>query len=201
MHQYFLAHILFTFLAGEILDDKKLSMDESALNIVFETLRSISLGAIGLQKDTVISSASSLRRVLRIYQKAEESSSPLLQGKLDVPSELLKWIEYQHATSGGMRKGSLELIQFLADEAVPADVLTAIQLRMTSCDFTVETLEILPVLRATLSRAATSSAGGELTGALLRMKHARDRLDGNVDNSIGMSLWEQMSNGFLNVSK
>lgn len=105
----------------------------------------------------------------------------------------------------------LDLIQFLADEAKPDDVLEALKLLSLTADQVFDQ-KMAPVIHSLLRRAAGHPRISELSGALVKLRCARLRLD-RTDNQADEAhercgdrtpepnIWKRMSTGIVSVVK
>lgn len=193
--------------AGEILEGKTdgCQQQDGPLRTVLETLRVIGQHSLSLREKTSnFHVQTTLRRILKLYSK------PAFRETFEVDDELLRWMEHQDGETelSGDRQELLELVNFLAEEADPADVLKTLA-RSKLVESSRQ--ELLPILRSVLSRGA--SAGSELSAALLYIKMARQRLgrapatvsDSHFsvasDDSGGGSIWQGMASGVVSMEK
>lgn len=198
-----LALLRLSFTAGEIIDDSKLSKQDSSLELVLKQIRLVGLYSLDAADDESQQvAARTLKRILRLYEKSA------FRRVVDVPGELLKFLEHR----AGKRlvditePNVLELIQFFAEEAIPEDVLRAMSMDKPPANFQPE---IFPVLHTLLSRGASS--GSELSASLLRIRRSRQRLGGRLsvpsvddspdDDSTSQSIWKNMSTGMVAIGK
>jgi hypothetical protein len=124
---------------------------------------------------------------------------------INVADELLQLLE--HKRKRLFRSNPNDLIEFLADEANPSDILKTLSIWTSLPD---TTMEAIPVLHTLLVRGAHASMSSELSGSLLSLKRARLRVreentmelrsskDPEVENQ---SIWKKMSNGMVVVAK
>jgi hypothetical protein len=193
---------------GEVLDDYALSDLDESLDAVATNLRSVSLKCI----DNFEHGQRKLRRILRLYNKKRYRNAYSIQ------AELLRWIEHKEkslATKPSYKPLSLhpdllELIQFLAEEAEPMDVLGGLSMWCSSISFQPD---LIPVLHTILPKGASS--GSELSTALFHIKIARQRLVGDKltsvpsendlsehsERSAPASIWKSMAAGILTIDK
>jgi hypothetical protein len=149
--------------------------------------------------------ARTLQRILRLYSKSS------FRQFVDVPAELVSLIEHragERTSSITSEPKALDLIQFLAEEAIPGDILKALVLCDSSPCFQPE---LLPVLHKVLARGA--STGSELSASLLRIKRARLRLgqlstldsdsrpSDEYDPVSKRSIWKSMATGMVAMEK
>jgi hypothetical protein len=191
--------------AGEILEDPILCVQRDAVDLVLQQLRLVGLLSLDEQLDGKPNATRNLRRILRLYSKAA------FRQFFKVPTELVRLIE--HRTETGKHANilaqphALEVIRFLAEEALPNDLLAALSI---CCSNATCQPELVPILKQVLSRGASS--GTELSAALLKVKRARQRLgilhgpgssaesDHNVDGIKG-TVWRAMALGQLVIDK
>jgi len=200
--------------------------DEETIGVSLNYLREISIGAVGSFESDNSESVRKLKRVLRIYRSAVPATSslsppPVVSKLLDVPNELLMWLQ---KAADASKKKTLRLLRFLAEEAMPSAVLEAVQVWTgSSAPSEVEAVEILPLLHTLLGRGANEPRTSiELSGALLRLKQARLRLknlgvtqdslasnqegaseEGGASSSTldGQQIWKSMSTGMVPILK
>jgi len=186
--------------AGEIIDNPKLSKQDSALNLVLKEIRIVgehSLDAVDDESKQL--AARVLRRILRLYER------PAFRRVANVPGELLRFFLHVSGKSSMdiTEPKVLEFLRFVAGDAIPRDVLRGLSMVEGPPQFQPE---LFPVLQTLLTRGASS--GNELSASLLRIKQSRqrldDRMDENSDNLPGdgsQSIWKQMSSGMVAMEK
>lgn len=186
-------------------------LDKDALHQVLCQLRRLGTDAL-----ISISNASKesigfriLGRVLKLLEKMANSDSLICRTSLVISDELYthfqKW-KMQSGSSGLDAKMYL-LIDFVIDESSsPDDVFRSLVLWSSSndCgDF------IFPRLRALLRRGVHFAAlKGELSGALLRLRHARGKFKeltlttpGGRYPKKGVGIWDAMATGDHSIDK
>jgi len=190
--------------ATEILDDPGLAKDETALSLMLSYVREIGLKAIDAEEKDRHSSTRILKRIIRVLQKAAVTPSDAARRSVNVPLELHDWVKHRADKDPANPQSEIELIGFIAQEALPADALKTMALCTESVSMD---RDAFPLLQTLLRRASMSS---ELSGSLLRLRRARLRLNADtqveqtedVDTRVsGQSLWKSMSNGMLTVAK
>jgi hypothetical protein len=209
-HQLTHPLLLVSFLAGEIVDDPSLSNDKDAVGLVLESLREIGACALDTEgKDQQTQSARFLKRMIRLYRKTSTKKSLATGQMTNVPAELLLLLEHKRKHSRADSNPN-DLIEFLADEASPSDILQTLSTWTASSD---TTMEAIPVLHTILRRGAHASISSELSGSLLSLKRARLRIreestielglseDPDVDEVPEQSIWKKMSKGVVVVAK
>ena len=195
--------------AGEIVDDASLSNDTDAVDLVLKSLREIGANALDADnKDQQKQSARILKRIIRLYHKTSTKNTVAAGQMIDVADELLQLLE--HKRKRLYRSNPNDLIEFLADEANPSDILKTLSIWTSLPD---TTIAAIPVLHTLLGRGAHASMSSELSGSLLSLKRARLRLreestlelrsskDLDVDKVPNQSIWKKMSNGMVVVAK
>jgi hypothetical protein len=196
---------------GEILDDRTLSNSEDILNLLFTYLRTIGLNALDMDATgRHLVSARILKRILRLFRKAATTASLVARRMANVPEELLNLLEYSESHAKGTSI-SKELVEFLADEAAPGDILNTLSNWAVLSD---AKLDVVPILHTILRRGAHASMSSELSGSLLSLKRARLRLsehdsDETTDAIFSTddneakdeSIWKKMSSGMVAVAK
>jgi hypothetical protein len=171
-------------------------------------LRGIGICALGsVGADTKCTQK--LKRILRIYKSASTVVS-IVQPRsqpIDVPCELLQWVDHESYSE----QKTLELVQFLSEEAEPADLLRAIKVWTSKVTVGVE---ILPILQTVIRRAAADANCSELSGSLRRLRLARHLLKRNMsDDGYAVhggiddedkpvhKIWKRMSSGIVPAFK
>lgn len=195
------------------MDDPILANDRDAVGLVLKSLREIGASALDAdRKDQQKQSARVLKRIIRLYRKTSTKTTVAAGQMIDVADELLQLLEHKRNRSP-FRSNPNDLIDFLADEANPSDILKALSIWTSPPD---TTMEAIPVLQTLLCRGAHASISSELSGALLSLKRARLRIreenntelrsstrskDPDVDKVPDQSIWKKMSNGMVVVAK
>jgi hypothetical protein len=139
----------------------------------------------------------------------------------DVADELLLLLEHKKKHSP-FNSNPNDLIEFLADEGNPSDILKTLSIWTSRPDTKTSSIwtsppdtsmEVIPVLHTLLYRGAHASMSSELSGSLLTLKRARLRIreektielhsskDPDVDKVPDQSIWKKMSNGMVVVAK
>jgi hypothetical protein len=141
----------------------------------------------------------------------------------DVADELLQLLQHKKKHSP-FNSNPNDLIEFLADEANPSDILKTLSIWTSRPDTKTKTssiwtpppdttMEAIPVLHTLLCRGAHASMSSELSGSLLTLKRARLRIreektielrsskDSDVDKVPDQSIWKKMSSGMVVVAK
>ena len=194
--------------AGEVLGDQDLSYDKDALTLVLKEIRVVA-GQSLKPKHSI--RMRSMKRILKLFQKASQSNSAAARETFDVPMELLSFIRL-NLPEGTQVEGFLpeqrDLLQFLADFAEPNDLLQALA-RMEGLSGYIPS--VLPIVRTLLRRAAHESVSSELSVALMKVKYARmdmeDGIEGsrNLEGSPGVvpstTIWQMMSHGMITITK
>lgn len=123
---------------------------------------------------------------------------------LDVPKELLGWLQHQSATTEGRSERTLRILNFIAEEAFPADVFETVKLWSEDSDADLETA-IIPLLRTVLRRAAFLPSSNELSGALMRLRLSRQQQEQQnatvQEEDDHRGIWKRMSTGMLTIAK
>jgi hypothetical protein len=174
---------------------RKLSI-EALMSISKESKQSIGFRVLG--------------RVLKLLEKMANSDSMICRSLLVVSEELYtlfqKW-RMQSGSSGRDAKMYL-LIDFVIDQSSsPNDVFHSL-VRWSSSNDCGDL--IFPRLRALLRRGVHFAAvEGELSGALLRLRHARGKFKeltvtnpgGDRHHKKGVGIWDAMATGDLSIDK
>jgi hypothetical protein len=150
-----------------------------------------------------------LGRVIKLLEKMASSDSMICRNSLMISDELYTLFEKWKMQSGSSgRDGKMYLlIDFVIDESSsPGDVFRSLILWSSSNDCG----DLLfPRLRALLRRGVHSAAlKGELSGALLRLRHARGKFKeltltspGGRHPKQGAGIWDAMATGDLSIDK
>jgi len=126
---------------------------------------------------------------------------------VDVPGELLHFFEHRAGESSMDVTASnvLEIVGFVAEEAIPSDVLKGLSMVNAPPSFQPA---LFPVLHTVLKRG--SSSGNELSASLLRIKQSRRRLEGRLDSPVdeqgrgdfvSQKIWKRMAPGMVAIEK
>lgn len=186
--------------------------------LLLKYLREIASDAIN-QRDLERQNAMfrSLKRVIRLFSQMASLSRGDGAQSVSVPDELLALIEYKDTCSGGSRnrinREVLDLIYFLGKEAAPNDFLKAFSTWTAKHDALADTVH---VLQSVLMRGSRLALNTELSGSLLRLRRARQRMNmshmegglieavtksGNNVTGAGQTIWSLMSNGLVVIDK
>lgn len=190
-------------LANEIVVCSSLSQQASTLELALDFLRAIAADALdkGDQNETF----RTLKRVVRLLQQVSQTSN--LQ--VSVSEELHAVLAYKESQRGSSQH-LLELIHFLAKEAPPDEFLQAFNTWTSSHD---RPLYTVAVLQAVLQRGTKVALNAELSGSLLRLQRARQRMKSNVSvppphktrstepKFEGSTVWSLMSEGLVSIDK
>ena len=200
--------LLLTFLSSvnEIIDDRKLSSSFESLRRCLLCLRKIGRVSIGLCSNPSTKSLGfeTLQRVLTLFEKISEENSLSINVPDEIYSLLQQW--KSRTASSGDDATMYELIDFVIDASTePANVIKALSLWCK--DHGDDSL--LPRLEHLLRRGIHFAViHGELSGTLLRLKHARtafDDRDLNRDQALQTkdtaSIWESMGKGNASIEK
>lgn len=192
--------------AGEIVDQPEARTEEKVL--VRDELRRIGDSCVGssLTGMSKVNANRMLRRILRLYSKES------FRGEFNVHDEVHRLVSVvvneQKTEDVTSDPQTLEIVQFLGDEANPGDVLTAIGRTASN---PLHQPEMIPLLHTILSRGASSAT--ELSSSLLRIQQARqERTDLPMVRSVGQlsedsecsakqSVWKSMSIGMVSLEK
>lgn len=200
-----------TFTVDEILDDRKLLLNKDAMYKVLSQLRK--LGSDALISISHSSKESTgfriLSRVLKLFEKMTNSDSIICRDSLKISDELYalfqKW-KIQSGSIGDDSKMYLLIDFVIGESSSPQDVFRALVLWSSSNDCG---NLLFPRLRALLRRGVHFAAvKGELSGTLLRLRHARGTFKelhlsppgaSNIQN--GSGIWEAMATAKLSIDK
>jgi hypothetical protein len=199
------------FIVDEILENRKLLLNKNALHKVLGQLRK--LGSDALVSVSATSKESTgfriLGRVLKLFEMMATCDSIICRDSLVVSDELYHLFQnwkIQSGSSGDDPKMYL-LIDFVIDESSsPADVFRSLVLWSSSNDCG---NLLFPRLRALLRRGVHFAAlKGELSGTLLRLRHARGTFKelnltspGERHIKKGTGIWEAMATADLSIDK
>lgn len=151
-----------------------------------------------------------LKRVLYLFEKMASSESPVCRRSIVVADELYtvfqQW-KIQSGSKGDDSKMYLVVDYVISESSAPENVLQALVLWSSSNDCG----DLLfPRLKSLLRRGVHYAAlKGELSGTLLRLKHARTTFtelvltpysDGRSSKSTG-KIWDRMATGNLSIDK
>lgn len=193
--------------AGELLEFSNLKDDLESVGLALLVLREIALDAIRDRDLSQMASGRRLKRVLRLYGIAKKLSPS--GDLLDVAEEILLWIETESNSPTDSESQTQQLLRFLAEEAAPSDLLQAMQL-WTSHLKSALTVHIVPVLQSVLRKATDHPISNEFSGALLRVRRARLRMDldsppvkstSHETEKTETSIWKRMAGGMVIVAK
>ena len=194
--------------ATEILDHATLSSREQVLCTVLENMRKIALSSLRPQEPT---GARLMKQILKLFIKAKRSQSAVVREKFDAPTELLGFI--RGCSPGSRKEGKLirdelDLIEYLAKEAEPSDLLRALSLMN---DVSGHQHEALAIMQTLLHRAANESVSSEMSVALMKVKHARMDIEQNIESQPlfedaqeedrSETIWKDLSHGMITVAK
>lgn len=151
-----------------------------------------------------------LKRVLRLFHQMSTSDSPHCSSSITVADELYTFMQEWKTLTGsnGDDLIMLNLIDFIVNGSAPGDVLRALVLWSSSNEVG---NSLYPRLDTLLRRGVQAALKSELSGSLLRLKHAR--LNYTDENRPALSaelsqvakttsgIWRQMAVGDLSVDK
>lgn len=201
-------------LVHEILEDKNLLGNKVALSRALYCLGNIGIVAVSLcsipAKETV--GFETLRRILKLFEKMASSHSDVCQKSINFPDELVrlfkKWQVFNEPDKD--EQNMLILVDFVIDvSSRPCDVVRAL---MFWADSNFTRNSFCSRLEDLLCRGITFAAlNGEVSGTLLRLKHARTTFidlnsnDGNLTRKTNPkatgSIWASMEIGSLSIEK
>jgi len=202
-------------LVDEILGNDKLSSNKDALHRVLCCLRRIC--SISLVASSYTSKEAkgfqTLRQVLKLFEKMASNDSLICRKTIIVADELFNLFQQWkiQTKSNGNDPKMLLLIDFVIGESTrPVDVIRALILWSSSNEFGNSQL---PRLEDLLCRGIHfSTINGELSGTLLRLKHARITFKELASTSVAQQekkmkssstrgIWECMATGNLSINK
>jgi hypothetical protein len=198
-----------------MLGNKKLSSNKDALHHVISCLRRI--GGISVVASSYALEETkgfqTLRRVLKLFEKMASNDSLICRRSIIVADELFTLLQQWkiQTESNGDDPKMFVLVDFVIKESTrPADVIRALILWSSSNQFGDS---LLPRLEDLLCRGIHfSTLSGELSGTLLRLKHARtmfkelasipvDQQEKKMKSSTTRGIWESMATGNLSIDK
>jgi hypothetical protein len=171
-----------------------------------ECLREISVDT--LDENRVSTDHIDLRlvgRALRLFDKMSRSTSENCRQSVVVGDELqtlLKhWVSDELVAGDGNR--AILLIDFFIQESGPADVLSSLASWSRERHMGPS---MYPRLNDILSKGVLDALDYELSGSLLRLKHARQEFKEqeqppSPQASDGSSIWSRMGTGMLSIDK
>jgi len=197
----------FPLLASEILQSRKFSAKEVSLNRVVVCLREIGFESLNsaLDKDQEQEGFKKLKRVVGLFNQIPAD------GTISVSDELYALLQEWKvkSKSTGTDPQMFKLIDFLVEESNPAHVLQMLEGWSKHHAFGNKLSSPLQML---LRKGVDVSLQKELSGSLLRMKHARKTY--TDDNAALMQellqqqeeqptedIWRNMSMGKLSIDK
>jgi hypothetical protein len=195
----------------EILDHRKLLLDKDALFQVLCQLRKLGNDALMSISNTSTESIGFriLGRVLNLLEKMANRDSNICRSSLVLPDELYTLFQNWKLRSGSSGRDAKMylLIDFVIDESSSPDVVFRSLIRWSSSNDCGDL--IFPRLRALLRRGVHFAAlKGELSGALLRLRHARGKFKeltlispGGRHPEKGVGIWDAMATGDLSIDK
>jgi len=205
-------YLLALDLATEILDDPMRAKRKSLFNSMMATFRTIGCGAIESFRVNDSTGQRTLKRILRLFQRAHGMGSDSDPWVVDAPKEIVGFLNHAAESFGEHeRQRLIALVEFLSREAVPKELLLA--LVQWSSTETKLGADLYHVLRTALQRGASDNDNVvELSNALRRVRQARVSLlsdvpevkenKTHVDNKTSSAgLWKKMSRGALSLAK
>lgn len=195
---------------SEMLDHPEHTQSDSAFSLVLQYLRNIAHHALDSRNEDSKGKNAVLRmlkRVMRLYHYMATSSSKRARVSIDVAAELRSLLEYKEGSSNDC--DMLDLIHFFAKETAPSDFLRAFSEWTSNHEMFSDTV---PVLQIVLRRGARVALNRELSGSLLRLKRARQRMNSNAgesaqqklerDHGLGQqTIWSLMAKGLVAIDK
>jgi hypothetical protein len=193
---------------GEILDSKKLLSKQDVLDQVVQCLRKVGLGALDVARKPSESEIGfgSLKRVLRLFHKMSTSASPRCRSAVEVADELCAFLQHWKGVveMPGKDTDIFGLIDFFIKESAPNDVLRALVQWSKSYKLGPN---VFPRLDDILRQGVNVALQSELSGSLLRLKHARlafkdaESMPSLDEDRDGDGIWRRMSSGVLSIDK
>ena len=205
-------HDLALDLVDEIFGNEKLSSNTDALYRALCCLRRIGGFSLVICSDASkqTSGFETLRRVLKLFEKMTSNNSLICRKSIIVADELFtlfqQW-KIQTGSNGDDPKMYILLDFVIEVSSAPADVIRALLLCSSSNQFKNSFLSRLEDL---LCRGVRFAAlNGELSGTLLRLKHARTTFkelvvtpeDQQEKTRSSGGIWDRMATGNLSIDK
>jgi len=205
------SHRYATFLAGEIIEIPTLL--RTTTDVLLRDLRQISRHyleiRVGEQQEA---SDRALKETISLFSNLRKAcSAHNIEQSFSVPDELHSWLEYKSSfyNFSGIGFGSpiFDLIEFLSKETHPSDFLQAFSLWTASHDELPDTVHVLQLV---LRKGAKQALKSELSGALLRLRRARQHANYSFQDKFGSSgknstpeetIWSLLSKGKVAIDK
>lgn len=203
-------HSLSLDLVNEIIGDAKLSSSNEAIRRTLDCLRKIgSISVVHCSKaSTETMGFDNLKRVLTLFEQMSTKNSSSWQNSINVPDEIFTLLKQwkTEKDSSGDDASMYQFIDFVINvSSEPAHVVKALSLWSSHHNGDALFSRLEHLLRRGIHFAV---ANGELSGTLLRLKHARTafkELDSTRDQSRqtedAVSIWESMGTGNVSLEK
>ena len=198
-----IVHFCVSVLADEIMAHPEYSNDSHTMEKTREHLRSI--GTSSLDVASTKASARSLRRIFKLLGKVSRNSPAVARNILQSPDEFVHLIRTK-SLDREVTSEDLDLISFLAREAGPQDVLTAL-----GCLQLGQIEDVQPILQTILQRAAHASESSELSVSLMKIHHARMGMKESTGSDVpthatsseplASSIWQRLGQGKATIAK
>ena len=195
------------------MDNRKLLCKQEIPVRLLECLRQLGLDALRLANDTTTEKTGfhELKRVLLLFHRMSTSATRICRESIVVAEEIQCFLIEWEGILGSNERDShiLVLVDFVVKESTPRDVLAALVLWSSS-----RTVGDLMYSRidALLQRGVERALRTEVSGSLLRLKHAREGF--TDDNKVALSpslkvatskmensIWKRLSLGSLSIDK
>ena len=194
--------------ADEILESNSGTKDDDFEKVV-QCLRKIALDALTIADNPIQRNAGflELKNVLYLYTKVATSNNRRCRQAINVADELFCLLQHWSAAEELSNDQSrvLSLIEFFIEESAPKDVLQALELWCSTRELGVS---VFALLNDVLLSGVNAALNTELSGSLLKLKHARISFEGQEvtrTNSYqlapGNGIWRQMAAGRLPIDK
>ena len=177
---------------------------------VHDFLREIGLSALKQSDQEYM--FRTLKRVLRLFHHFSQSERQLFSFSKEL-NTLLNHKEEECGGGNRRHEKVLELIHFMAQEAPPSVFLEAFQTWTSTHEWPEDTVKVLQMVLKRGTRAALTS---ELSGSLLRLRRARQRMKSGFDGAESTyrqkrspstkdmqasTVWKLMSQGLVAIEK
>lgn len=179
-----LMNVLLLLVANEVANNTALARKEDVLGVVLNFLREIAQSA--LDKTDAHIRFRTLKRTLRLFHQLSQSSDAQVFSFAEELNTLWKRKEEQCSAGNKQSAEVLELIHFMAREAPPSDFLEAFYTWTATHEWHQDTVA---VLQSVLKRGTRVALNTELSGSLLRLRRARQRIKSGPQGG-GRSFWQ-----------
>jgi hypothetical protein len=194
--------------AKEIADNGALVQKGSVLSLVLDFLREIAQKALEVSDENDM--YQTLKRTFRLFHQLSQTDKQTFTLAQEL-SNLWAHKEGKGHNGNNPNLEVLKLIHFMAQESPPSDFLEAFHKWTTNHDWPEDTVAIL---QRVLKRGTKVALSAELSGSLLRLRRARQRMklgaEGVFSNRSNFpsenldpepTVWGMMSKGLIAIDK